>query len=92
MIGPIFIQFYNNFEFIKIIGYTLDSRQLQEEEEMLPKILLSVLGVGTPGVVLSVLSTQVWQWGFKNTLFVLCLVYTTIYFTYWFCTEFWDNA
>jgi len=58
---------------------------------MIVKALITMAGVA-PGVVVSVLTSWVWQWGFKNTMFTLCLVYTTLYFLYWFCTEFWDNA
>jgi len=52
---------------------------------------ITVVGFGTPGVLLSVLTTW-WQWGFRYTVFTLFLVYTVIYFMHWFFTDFWDNA
>ncbi|MBI4549589.1 MAG: hypothetical protein HY714_01515 [Candidatus Omnitrophica bacterium] len=53
--------------------------------------MLAVVGVGTPGVVLSALTTW-WQWGFRYTVFALFFLYTVIYFMYWFFTDFWDNC
>ena len=53
---------------------------------------MMVVGLSSPGVVVSVLTGWVWQWGFRYVVFTLCFVYTTIYFLYWFLTDFWDNA
>lgn len=56
------------------------------------RAVLSLVGFGTPGVIVSILTSWVWQWGFRYTIFTLFFVYTTIYFLYWFLTDFWDNC
>lgn len=55
------------------------------------KAMMMVVGLGSPGVLVSCLSTWVWQWGFQYTVFTLFFIYTVIYFLYWFLTDFWDN-
>lgn len=52
---------------------------------------MAVIGLGTPGIILSVLTTW-WNWGMRYTVFTLFFVYAVIYFLYWFLTDFWDNC
>lgn len=52
---------------------------------------MAVIGLGTPGIILSVLTTW-WNWGMRYTVFTLFFVYAVIYFMYWFLTDFWDNC
>ena len=52
---------------------------------------MKLVGLGSPGVIVSVLTTFVWEWGLQYTVFTLCFLYTVIYFLHWFVTDFLDN-